>query len=52
MMLTLQEIYLILDLLSEKYGRGYADKPEVAKLQAKLSMMGQVVAAAREHDSE
>ena len=39
MQLTKAEITLILDLIREKYGFGYSDKPEIGKLQAKLSMM-------------
>ncbi len=40
MILTAEEIRLILELLAEKYGHyGYADDEEVARLQAKLSMM-------------
>lgn len=40
MLLTTEEILLILDLIEEKYGRGYCMEPiEVGKLQAKLSIM-------------
>ncbi len=42
MMLTMEEILLILDLLREKYGFGYADGA-VGRLQAKLSIMLEVV---------
>jgi hypothetical protein len=44
-MLTKDEIRLILDLLAEKYGPGYSDIPEVARLQAKLSIMLQVASS-------
>lgn len=39
MILTTEEIQLILSLLTEKYGRGYADDKAVARLQGKLSIM-------------
>jgi hypothetical protein len=39
MILTSEEIQLILQLISEKYGDGYADDPKVARLQGKLSIM-------------
>ena len=38
-MLKKEEIQLILRLIEEKYGFGYADDKEVAKLQAKLSII-------------
>jgi hypothetical protein len=41
-MLNAEEIQLILDLLREKHGGGYADDPVVARLQAKLSMLLQI----------
>jgi hypothetical protein len=37
--LSKADIYLILDALSDKYGKGYSDDPKVGKLQAKLSIM-------------
>lgn len=38
--ITAKEYRIIMEALSEKYpGDGYADNEEVAKLQAKLSMM-------------
>ncbi len=37
--LTKAEIYLILDAIGDKYGRGYSDDPAVGKLQAKLSIL-------------
>lgn len=43
MSLTLAEIRLFLELLREKYGPGYANDyrrdPNIARLQAKLSIM-------------
>lgn len=40
MLLTKEEILLILDLMTEKHGPGYCGDPiEVGILQAKLSMM-------------
>jgi hypothetical protein len=39
MLLTEDEILLILDLLEEKHGRGYSKELKVAGLQAKLSIM-------------
>ena len=40
MSLTKDEILLILDLITEKYGPGYCMEPiEVGKLQAKLSIL-------------
>lgn len=41
-MLNVAEIQLLLDLLREKHGPGYAKDPEVGKLQAKLSIMLEV----------
>jgi hypothetical protein len=38
-MLTHKEILLILKLLQDKYGPGYAENKEVSALQAKLSIM-------------
>lgn len=47
MLLTKEEIVLILTLLREKYGFGYSDTEEdgvkVGALQAKLSIMLEVV---------
>ena len=37
--LTADEIRLLLDLIQEKHGPGYASVPEVARLQGKLSIM-------------
>ncbi len=37
--LTAAEIRLILEALREKYGAGYSDKPEIGALQAKLSIL-------------
>jgi hypothetical protein len=45
MRLTTAEIQLILEALSAKYGMGYSDKPEVGRLQAKLSIMQQMSVA-------
>ena len=43
MLLTKEEILLILNLIEEKYGLGYCMDPvEVGKLQAKLSIMLEV----------
>ncbi len=40
MLLTKDEILLILDLITEKYGLGYCLEPiEIGKLQVKLSIM-------------
>ena len=40
MLLTKENILLIMDLIAEKYGPGYCINPiEVGKLQAKLSIM-------------
>jgi hypothetical protein len=38
-MLTAEEINYILELLRERHGPGYAKVPNVAGLQAKLSIM-------------
>ena len=43
MFLNKEEIELILELLSEKYGFGYSEDPIVARLQAKLSIMGEAL---------
>lgn len=43
-MLTSREIELLLGLLSEKYGFGYSCIKEIGVLQAKLSIMGEIVA--------
>jgi len=41
--LTKEEILLIFELITEKYGAGYCMEPiEVGKLQAKLSIMLEV----------
>lgn len=42
MKLTLEEIRMLLDLLKEKHGLGYSKDENVARLQAKLSMMGEI----------
>ena len=39
MSLTSAQILFILDLISEKHGKGYSDDPEIGKLQARLSIM-------------
>lgn len=39
MILSKEEINLILELLREKYGPGYSEEKEVAVLQTKLSLM-------------
>ena len=41
-MLTEREIHLILDLIREKHGPGYAADKEVGVLQGKLSIMLEV----------
>ena len=38
-MLTREEVLIVLDLIRNKYGSGYAEDPAVGALQAKLSMM-------------
>ena len=43
MKLTRDEIDLILDALAEKYGPGYSREQKVGALQAKLSMMKELV---------
>ena len=43
MNLTADEIRLIFELIEEKYGFGYSDVPEVGQLQAKLSIMLEMV---------
>lgn len=50
-MLTMEDIRLIFDALEAKHGRGYSKVPQVARLQAKLSIMGEV-AARRESRSD
>lgn len=40
MKLTAEDIALILELIAEKYGRGYSVDARIGKLQAKLSMLG------------
>lgn len=47
MNLTVEEVACLLRLLEQTFGRGYSDVPEVASLQAKLSVMGE---AARQMD--
>lgn len=47
-MLTCEEILLILDLLREKYGPGYAENKEIYTLQTKLSIMLEI---AREREN-
>ena len=42
MILTADEILLILGLLSEKYGSGYSEEKEIALLQTKLSILLEV----------
>lgn len=37
--MTIEEIRLILGALAKVYGTGYSDRPEVCKLQTKLSIM-------------
>ena len=44
-MLTAAEIRLIFEALTAKYGFGYSTVPEVAKLQAKLSIMLEVASS-------
>lgn len=44
MNLTSQEIAIILEALSAKYGFGYSSVKEVGQLQAKLSIMAEVTA--------
>jgi predicted DNA-binding transcriptional regulator YafY len=39
MLLTIEEIEILLQALAAAHGPGYASDPAVAKLQAKLSMM-------------
>ena len=39
MLLTADEIRLILNLIADKYGSGYSEEPDIGKLQAKLSIM-------------
>lgn len=50
MNLTMNEITIILAALREKYGPGYADKKEIAHLQAKLSIMHEVERRKKERD--
>jgi hypothetical protein len=42
-MLSASDIRLILETLTEVYGRGYSSVPEVGRLQAKLSVMLEIV---------
>lgn len=42
MKLTKKEIQIILEALQHKHGFGYSDDKEVAQLQVKLSMMGEM----------
>jgi hypothetical protein len=42
MTLTKNEILLVLKLMEEKYGPGYAKDPLASRLQAKLSIMLEV----------
>ena len=44
MTFTLQEIRCLLELIREKHGPGYAKDEAVARLQAKLSIWGQLAA--------
>lgn len=43
MRLTKEEVQLLLRLLREKYGPGYSEEPGVGQLQAKLSVMLEVL---------
>lgn len=43
-MLTLKDVRYLLELLREKHGPGYADDPEVAQLQGRLSIMAEALA--------
>jgi hypothetical protein len=51
MPLTHDEILLILDALSAKYGIGYSDVKAVGQLQAKLSIMLEMAATAAQKKS-
>lgn len=42
MRLTLLEAQYVLALIAKEHGSGYAEDPQVGKLQAKLSMLLQV----------
>ncbi len=42
MTLTYEELLLLLDALTAKYGTGYSFVPEIGRLQAKLSIMLEV----------
>jgi hypothetical protein len=41
-MLTERQIIILLGILKQKYGFGYSDDPEIAQLQAMLSIMLEV----------
>lgn len=40
-MLTMEDLRLIWDAMEAKYGRGYSKIPEVARVQAKLSVLSE-----------
>lgn len=40
--LTTEEVRLILEALEKQYGRGYSSRPEIGRLQAKLSILGEM----------
>lgn len=42
--ITASEYSILLEALRCKYGFGYSDQPQVGKLQAKLSIMGEAAA--------
>ena len=50
-MLTVKDIQIILEALHEKYGPGYSDDPEIGKLQAKLSVLQEMVGKKEEADA-
>lgn len=48
MLLTNKEIFLILDLITKEHGFGYSKDPIVRQLQAKLSVMLEVLQKEKE----
>jgi hypothetical protein len=50
-MLSAREIQIILEAIREKYGPGYSDNPEIGSLQAKLSILMEMMGKKEEADA-
>lgn len=49
MPLTVEELQFIMQLISDRFGRGYSDVPGVGRLQAKLSILAEVASNTGRH---